>query len=52
MNYVEETHNSFQNPESFVGEFDNIYDCDQVEHVNEEVLPENEHESEGNYFDS
>ena len=46
---VEETHNSFQNPKSFVDKFD---DNDQVEHVHEEVLPENEYESEGKYFDS
>ena len=49
---VEETHNSFQNPESFVQEFDNTDDNYEVEHVHEEVLPENEYESEGKYFDS
>ena len=38
---VEETHNSFQNPEIFVDKFDNTDDNDQVEHVHEEVLPEN-----------
>ena len=45
---VEVTHSSFQNPESFVNEFDN----NQVKHVHGEVLPENEYESEGKYFDS
>ena len=48
---VEEAHSSFQNPESFVNEFDNT-DDNQVEHVHGEVLPENEYENEGKYFDS
>ena len=48
---VEEAHSSFQNPESFVNEFDNT-DNNQVEHVHGEVLPENEYENEGKYFDS
>ena len=48
---VEEAHSSFQNPESFVDEFDNT-DDNQVEHVHGEVLPENEYENEGKYFDS
>ena len=47
---VEETHSSFQHPESFVNQFDNTDDNDQVEHVHGEVLPENEYESEGKYF--
>ena len=36
---VEETHDSFQNPESFVAVFDSTGDSDQVEHVYEETLP-------------
>ena len=48
---VEEAHSSFQNPESFVNEFDNT-DYNQVESVHGEVLPENEYENEGKYFDS
>ena len=48
---VEEAHSSFQNSESFVNEFDNT-DDNQVEHVHGEVLPENEYENEGKYFDS
>ena len=49
---AEETHSSFRNSESFVTEFDNTDDNSQVEHVHGEVLPENEYESEGKYFDS
>ena len=49
---VEETHSSFQNTENFVNEFDNTDDNDQVEHAHGEVLPENDYESEGKYFDS
>ena len=49
---VEETHSSFQNAESFVNEFDNTDYNNQVKHVHVEVLPENEYESEGKYFDS
>ena len=49
---VEETHNSFQDPESFIDEFDNTDDNDKVQRVHVELLPENEHEIEGNYFDS
>ena len=49
---VGETHSSFQNPENFVNEFDNNDDNNQVEHVHGEVLPENEYENEGKYFDS
>ena len=49
---VEETHNSFQNPESFIDEFDNTDDNDKVQRVHVELLPENEYEIEGNYFDS
>ena len=48
---VEVTHSSFQNPESFVNEFDNT-DDNQVENAHGEVLPENEYENEGKYFDS
>ena len=48
---VEEAHSSFQNPESFVNEFDNT-DYNQVENAHGEVLPENEYENEGKYFDS
>ena len=48
---VEETYSSFQNPESF-NEFDNADDNNQVEHVHGEMLPENEYESVGKYFDS
>ena len=48
---AEEAHSSFQNPEIFVNEFDNT-DDNQVEHVHGEVLPENEYENEGKYFDS
>ena len=36
---VEETHDSFQNPESFVAVFDSTGDNYQVEHVYEETLP-------------
>ena len=36
---VEEMHDSFQNPESFVAVFDSTGDSDQVEHVYEETLP-------------
>ena len=49
---VETTHSSFENPESFVNEFDNTDDNNQVKHVHGEVLPEKEYESEGKYFES
>ena len=48
---AEEAHSSFQNPESFVNEFDKT-DDNQVEHVHGEVLSENEYENESKYFDS
>ena len=48
---VEETYSSFQNPESF-NEFDNADDKNQVDHVHGEMLPQNEYESVGKYFDT
>lgn len=49
---VEESYDSFRNPERFINKFGKTYDSDQVEYVNENLFPENEYESKGEYFDS
>ena len=49
---VQESYDSFQNPERFMNKFCKTYDSDQVEYVNENVFPENEYEKKGEYFDS
>ena len=49
---VEESYDSFRNPERFINKFGKRYDSDQVEYVNENLFPENEYESKGEYFDS